>query len=79
MDPQLPKPSESFPLKVESLEVRMKVSSHPNLKYIGPRVERPEYRPLWEWFRTRVLRLRPHWRPLTFRDLFPDGLSKDSQ
>lgn len=51
-----------FSFKPESLDVEMIARSFPTMRWLGEG-PRPLYRPRWEWFREKVLRLKPRWAP----------------
>lgn len=58
-----------YPMKVESLDVKMQVRRIKTLRWIGQGPEPARRRPWVEWVRERVFRLAPRWRPLTWDEM----------
>ena len=57
-----------FPLRVESLDVRMRYRTYKLIEYVGVGPE-PTYRPWEEWIRTRILRHPPRWIPVSWPEI----------
>lgn len=58
-----------YPMKVESIDVRMKVRAIKTLRWTGQGREPARRRPWVEWVRENIFQLAPRWRPFTWDEM----------